>query len=67
MVSELANEDVVVRSISGLGCNVEDEGVVRWPAAKDVGGLERCSAPRNTMNDVSSMRCNEFGSCEKKI
>ena len=74
IVSELANDEGVVFSVSGLGCDIEHKGEVRylahtmrWLATRDVdGALARCLAPRKTMNEVSGMQCNGFGSCEGK-
>lgn len=66
-----------MHSASGLGCDVDNESevrylahTIRWPATRDIDGaaaLARCSAPRKTMNDVSGMRCNGFGSCGGKV
>lgn len=54
IVSELANDEGVVFSVSGLGCDIEHKGEVRY------------LAPRKAMNEVSGMQCNGFGSCEGK-
>jgi hypothetical protein len=62
MFSKLANDEVVVLSISGPGCDVDDEDKVRYLAhtirlaTRDVNSaLARYSAPWQTMKDVSGM------------
>ena len=71
IISELAKDEGVVFSISGLGCDVDSEDEVQYLAhtirwLRGMSMLARCLAPRKTMKDVNGMRYNGFGSCGER-